>query len=249
MAAPPAEPAEPAEQGFLILHGWQNHRPTGHWQHWLAGRLADLGHLVDYPRLPDPDHPDPEAWTHELRTRLGALRAGRRTVVCHSLACALWLRAVAGGAVAEPVDRVLLVAPPSPGFLRRQPDVAAFVPPAVSAAQLSAAAGSTRLVCGDDDPCCPEGAMEVYGRRLGIPVDVISGAAHLTPDSGYGAWPALLDWCLDPAADTALADAPPVGAPPTHAPPTHAPPTHAPPVGASASPVPSRPGVHGFVRP
>ncbi|MEU6237594.1 alpha/beta hydrolase [Kitasatospora sp. NPDC047058] len=203
-----AESTRPAEQGFLILHGWQNHRPAGHWQHWLADRLTGLGHQVDYPRLPDPDHPDPELWLHELRTRLTALRAGRRTVVCHSLACALWLRAVAGGAVAEPVDRVLLVAPPSPGFLRRQPDVALFVPPAVSAAQLSAAAGSTRLVCGDDDPCCPEGAAEAYGRRLGLPVDVITGAAHLTPDSGYGPWPALLDWCLGPGADTPVADAP-----------------------------------------
>lgn len=22
-------------RSFLILHGWQNHRPADHWQHWL----------------------------------------------------------------------------------------------------------------------------------------------------------------------------------------------------------------------
>ena len=25
-----------AEQ-YLILHGWENHRPEGHWQRWLDG--------------------------------------------------------------------------------------------------------------------------------------------------------------------------------------------------------------------
>ena len=26
--------------GFLIVHGWENRRPEGHWQRWLAGALA-----------------------------------------------------------------------------------------------------------------------------------------------------------------------------------------------------------------
>lgn len=190
-----------SEHGFLILHGWQNHRPAGHWQHWLAGRLTALGHEVDYPQLPDPDHPGLEAWLTELGDRLGALRSERRTVVCHSLACALWLHAAARGAVAVPVDRVLLVAPPSPGFLREHPEVTSFTPPPVTAGQLSAAAHRSRMVCSDNDPCCPEGAAAVYGAPLGLPVDVLPGEAHLNPDSGYGPWPSLLEWCLAPADD------------------------------------------------
>ena len=53
-------------RAFLILHGWQNHRPKDHWQHWLADRLGELGHQVTYPQLPDPDDPDLEAvsYTH-----------------------------------------------------------------------------------------------------------------------------------------------------------------------------------------
>ena len=34
----------------LILHGWQNHRPAGHWQHVLADELLPR-HGVDV-RLP-----------------------------------------------------------------------------------------------------------------------------------------------------------------------------------------------------
>lgn len=190
-------------QGFLILHGWQNHRPAGHWQTWLAGRLAGLGHRADHPQLPDPDHPDLDQWLAELRTRLDGLPAGRRTVVCHSLACALWLHAEARGTVAVPVDRVLLVAPPSPGFLRQHTEVAAFAPPPPPPAGggLRAAARATRIVGSDDDPCCPEGAAAAYGEPYGLPVDVVAGGAHLNPDAGYGPWPSLLEWCLDPVGD------------------------------------------------
>ncbi|MGY0061155.1 alpha/beta hydrolase [Streptomyces sp. LZ34] len=194
----------PIERGFLVLHGWQNHRPAGHWQHWLADRLTSLGHAVDYPQLPDPDDPDLEQWLAELRTRLGMLRGQQRTVICHSLACLLWLHAVARNAVPVPVDRVLLVGPPSPGVLEQYAEVAEFTPPPVTAGQLSAAAKYTRLAAGDNDPYCPGGAAAVYGEPLGLPADVLPGAGHLDLEAGYGSWPSLLDWCLAPSNDTPI---------------------------------------------
>jgi hypothetical protein len=27
---------------------------------------------------------------------------------------------------------------------------------------------------------------------------MLAGQAHLNPDSGYGDWPTMVDWCLDP---------------------------------------------------
>jgi predicted alpha/beta hydrolase family esterase len=185
----------PIERGFLVLHGWQNQRPAGHWQRWLSERLTAAGHAVDYPQLPDPDNPDLERWLTELTTRLAASPGRQRTVVCHSLACLLWLHGVARDAVPVPVDRVLLVAPPSPRVLEQHAEVAEFVPPDVTPEQLSAAAKETRLVAGDDDPYCPEGVVAAYGEPLGLPADVLPGAGHLDLDSGYGPWPALLDWC------------------------------------------------------
>ncbi|MHC3470405.1 RBBP9/YdeN family alpha/beta hydrolase [Streptomyces sp. 7R007] len=181
----------------LILHGWQNRRPADHWQHWLADRLAELGHRVTYPQLPDPDEPDVEVWLGELTRHLEALTGPERVVVAHSASAVLWLHAVARGMV-QPgaADRVLLVAPPSASVLARYPEVAGFAPPTLDLAFPQ----PTRLVAGDDDPYCPEGARRVYGDPLRLPTDLLPGAAHLDLDAGYGPWPGVLDWCLDPSA-------------------------------------------------
>ncbi|MFF4804122.1 RBBP9/YdeN family alpha/beta hydrolase [Streptomyces sp. NPDC001351] len=182
---------------FLILHGWQNHRPEAHWQHWLADRLTGLGHHVTYPQLPDPDDPSLEVWLAELTRHLDDLRGSERVVLAHSASVLLWLHAVSRGLVKDgAVDRVLLVAPPSASVLARLPEVAEFAPPALD----FTLPAPTRLVAGDDDPYCPEGARDAFGDPLRIPTDVLPGAAHLDLDAGYGSWPAVLEWCLDAAA-------------------------------------------------
>jgi hypothetical protein len=172
-------------RNFLILHGLEGSGP-GHWQTWLAARLRAAGERVAYPDLPDADLPSLPAWHSALQGELDALPEGETVVVCHSLSCLLWLHHVAdGGAQA---DRVLLVAPPSE--TADVPQIAAFFPapqPALTGA---------RLVCGDDDPYCPEGAQNVYG-SLGIPVDVLPGGGHVNPDAGYGPWPGAEAWCLE----------------------------------------------------
>ncbi|WP_210591324.1 alpha/beta hydrolase [Streptomyces sp. GESEQ-35] len=184
---------------FLILHGWQNHRPKDHWQHWLADRLTALGHHVTYPQLPDPDDPDLEVWLTELARHLDDLPAdSERIVLAHSASAVLWLHAAARGLPGlGDVDRVLLVAPPSASVLVEHPEVAEFAPPALD----FTLPGPTRLVAGDDDPYCPEGADTAFGDPLGIPTDILPGAAHLDLDAGYGSWPAVLDWCLDASAE------------------------------------------------
>jgi predicted alpha/beta hydrolase family esterase len=174
-------------RNFLILHGLGGSGP-GHWQTWLAARLRADGERVAYPDLPDADSPSLTTWRGALDGELAALPAGDVVVVCHSLACLLWLHHVAdGGAQAT---RTLLVAPPSEaGGLS---EFAPFVP-----TPLPKLAAGARLVCSDDDPYCPEGAAGLYGEPLGIPVDVIPGGGHLIPHSGFGPWPAVESWCVD----------------------------------------------------
>ncbi|MFI9832128.1 RBBP9/YdeN family alpha/beta hydrolase [Streptomyces sp. NPDC051913] len=180
---------------YLILHGWQNHRPADHWQHHLADRLTDLGHQVTYPQLPDPDDPSLEVWLSEL-TR--CLAQGPDVVVAHSASVLLWLHAVARGtAGVGDVERVLLVAPPARSVLEGLPEVAEFVAPPLD----FTLPGPTFLVAGDDDPYCPGGARAAYGDPLGVPTRLLPGAAHLDLDAGYGAWPSVLEWCLDPEAE------------------------------------------------
>ncbi|MFG2647310.1 RBBP9/YdeN family alpha/beta hydrolase [Streptomyces sp. NPDC048436] len=185
--------ADISSSSFLILHGWENHRPEGHWQRWLAGELADRGARVTYPQLPEPDDPDLETWLGQLHALLDP--GGGDVVVCHSLGVLLWLHAVGRGGVRA--ERVLLVAPPSDEVLAGYEEVAGFCGPGATAAQVASAAGATRLVAGDDDPYCPGGAAEQYGVPLGLDTDVVPGGGHLDLDAGYGAWESVLAWCLD----------------------------------------------------
>jgi serine hydrolase len=174
-----------AARSFLILHGLGGSGP-GHWQTWLTARLRAAGERVAYPDLPDADLPSPHAWRSALQGELEALPEGETIVVCHSLACLLWLHHVADGGAQS--TRALLVAPPSESA--DVPQITGFFP-----APLPALTGA-RVVCSDDDPYCPEGAATLYAEPLGVPADVIPGAGHLNLETGYGPWPAAEAWCL-----------------------------------------------------
>lgn len=176
-----------AARSFLILHGLQSSGP-GHWQTWLAARLRADTERVAYPDLPDADLPSLSAWRAAFDGELAALPAGETIVVCHSLACLLYLHHVAEGGI--PADRVLLAAPPSEAS--GVAEIQGFFP-----VPLPALGEGARLVCSDNDPYCPEGAAGLYGEPLGIPVDLLPGRGHLNPEAGYGPWPAVERWCVD----------------------------------------------------
>ena len=171
---------------FLILHGLAGSGPE-HWQQWIAGRLRAAGAAVRFPDLPDPDAPQPDAWLATLERE----RTGGETVLCHSLGCILWLHHRAQGGV-DP-ERVLLVSPPSPDA--DVPEIQSFFPAPVDGGLV----GNAQLVCGDDDPYCPGGAHRVYA-QLGLEATVIPRGGHINPETGFGPWPALEAWCLDPHA-------------------------------------------------
>ena len=177
---------------YLILHGYEGSGPD-HWQTWLADRLRRGEDTVAYPELPSPYAPNLQAWRTALEQQLREL-PGKPVVVCHSLACLLWLhhsaQPVLEGGLAE---RVLLVAPPSNAGAPRE--ILNFFPVPLERERVAVAAGVTRLVCAPDDPYCPEGAVREYGEPLGLECDVLDGAAHINPDSGYGQWPAVEAWC------------------------------------------------------
>lgn len=181
-----------ADRRFLILHGWQNRRPVGHWQRWLAEELRGAGEHVLYPQLPDPDEPTLHAWLAALRAELRRMGDGERVVIAHSLGCLLWLRHAERALAGERVDRVLLVCPAGPAAL---PDTLKdFHGAPFDRDAVRDAARSTELVCTDRDPWCPEGAAAFFGRALDLPTHVVVGGGHLSLDEGYGAWPAVATW-------------------------------------------------------
>ena len=180
-------------EAFLILHGIENHRPPQHWQYWLAEQLRERGHTVAYPGLPEPDAPVYRDWEDVLHTLLAATADDRQTVVCHSLACLLWFRAA--GELERSVDQLLLVAPPAsecvPG------PAASFRLEQFDAASVRATVtGKLAIVCSDNDPYNPHGAQRLYADALGVRVELIPNAGHVTPVEGFGPWPWALAWCL-----------------------------------------------------
>lgn len=180
---------------FLVLHGWQNHRPTDHWQYWLTDRLRRRGEQVLYPQLPSPDEPRLGDWLDVVRAELRMLGDGERVVICHSLACLLWLRHAARANDGEVVDRLLLVCPPGVSALPHA--LAPFFPaPGDASALARSVRARPELVCTDADPWCAAGAASVYGAALDVDVHEVPGGGHLAAGDGYGPWPDVERWAL-----------------------------------------------------
>jgi serine hydrolase len=190
----------------LIVHGWTNVRPDGHWQRRLATELRRSGDCVVYPQLPDTDQPVLERWLEVLRVEralLDEVGTGETVVVAHSLGCILWLAACARRAVEPPVDRVLLVAPPDPALLGEIPTFQLDPSDPRVVEGLRAGAASTLLLGGDADPWTPAGLQATFGDPLGLVARILPGASHLALSEGWGPWQGVIDWVRDPAADLA----------------------------------------------
>jgi predicted alpha/beta hydrolase family esterase len=177
----------------VILHGWGTSGPD-HWQSWLAEQLRAAGREVRYPDLHDAELPALDAWLAALDATLDGLPDDGFDVVAHSLGAVLWLHHVAAAGQAPRPARVALVSPPSPRTTI--PEIAGFFPAPLDIGVVRRSAGAgTVLVGSDADPYTPEGIATAYGLALKMPTTIIAGGGHLNPDSGYGVWPAVLDWC------------------------------------------------------
>jgi len=175
-----------------VLHGWEGSGPD-HWQTWLVAHLREAGRDVRYPTLADPDVPMLDEWLAAMRDTIADLPSDGFDVVAHSIAAVAWLHHVVDTGTSPRPARVVLVAPPSP--TTTVPEIAAFFPPPLDIDAVRHAADGTVLVGSDDDPWCPEGITAAYGLPLKIATTVLPAAGHINTDSGYGAWPAMLDWC------------------------------------------------------
>jgi len=112
----------------------------------------------------------------------------------HSLACLLWIHHATE--VREPVNRLLLVAPPDDPHVPEA--AAAFRVGTVEGSALRATSlAPPRVVHGSLDPYSPAGVPPWVGTG-GCEIDEIEGAGHLNPDDGYGRWASCERWCLDP---------------------------------------------------
>ncbi|BDZ51839.1 hypothetical protein GCM10025867_40800 [Frondihabitans sucicola] len=186
----------PVPSSFLILHGYENHRPAGHWQRWLSLELTARGHDVRYPQLPDADHPDLELWRTAALANLATLTEGTITVIAHSASAMLWLREQSGGSRPR-VDRVVLVSPPEASIVGEIAAVREFAwTPSEQDHEtpLDLGASDALVVFGTGDDFAPHGAAGIAPFVAARTVD-LEGAGHITPATGFGPWPEMLAWC------------------------------------------------------
>jgi predicted alpha/beta hydrolase family esterase len=187
---------------ILVIHGWGNHRPAGHWHRELVTSLRNQGHVVSCPALPDADLPTLSKWLEVVAQELEMLQevqGDELVVVAHSLGVLTWLHACQSALVSRPVDRVLLVGPADPAMCAEVPtfdiDIAQAREPLANTAR------SVILVGSDADPWAPRGIVETFATPLNQPVVIIPGAGHIAMDDGYGHWQGVIDWVNDPNAD------------------------------------------------
>ena len=182
---------------YLIIHGWEGSGPD-HWQTWLATRLRAANEAVLYPLFPSPDTPVLAQWIGALKEYLNSM-TGDKIVVCHSLGAILWMH-YAINVHDEPVDRLLLVAPPCPPALAQLNEVQGFLPIPLDHETFSKSTRQSLMVCSTGDEYCEVNAAITYAKPLRIECEILPPeAGHINVESNFGSWPQVEKWCYDPS--------------------------------------------------
>ncbi len=169
---------------FLILHGWGG-SDYPHWQSWLASELAKDYGILAFPLIYHPHHPNKAKWMKQFRKYLEEFRP--TTVICHSLACTVWMALCEEGI--EEVERLLLVAPPS-----RDTDIELLKQFFPHKLPKSLYAQEAMLVVSTNDPYLPLEEAYRYRDHFGCEMVILENAGHINEKSGYGQWPWVLAW-------------------------------------------------------
>ena len=169
----------------LILYGWHG-SDAPHWQAWLAKELECRGYTVSFPQLSENTKPQKAVWIEEARTAYQQLQPD--IVITHSMGNTLWFHLCQENFV-EMVKHLVLVAPPRD--LSDYDDVESFFPAPMPS---HLCAEETLMVCSDDDPYMELEASKELSKLLECKLKVLKNAGHINSDSGYGAWPWMLEY-------------------------------------------------------
>ena len=191
----------------LIIHGWGNERPVGHWHRLLATQLRKQGHVVAYPQLPDTELPSLDKWLAVLKVELDMLHEagdGELIVFAHSLGCLTWLHIAQSQILQEQASRVLLVAAADPDLCGEVPSFQLDLTSPVVKNSAHDASRSTLFVGSDSDPWQPRGVEQTFATPLDLPFIVIDGAGHFAIEEGWTPWTGIINWVDDASADLAV---------------------------------------------
>jgi len=175
----------------LLLHGVGHRRPQAHWLWWLAEQLRAARIPVQYPQMPDPDDPDPDAWATVATAELGMLTAGGgpTVVIAHSLGTVLWAH------LAETLPPQVL---PSRAALVSPPTREEWAEAAPKFADITLGSLSTvpTVIVGRATDRVRSVPLSALAAEWGAACVEIPGEGHLTPADGHGPFPGALAWAL-----------------------------------------------------
>jgi len=182
----------------LLLHGWTNRRPEGHWMRLTAAALRNQGHQVWYPQFPAPETPNPADWQDLLRQEsnmMDEVEGGEKIVIAHSLGTINFLYGALTDLFTKPFDRALLVAIPDPVMTSETTGIEGepleFSNPALKP-QMNKWAARVTAVASDKDRWQPNGTD--FYQPLSLETIEVLGAGHFSLDDGWGAWSGLETW-------------------------------------------------------
>jgi len=189
---------------YLIVHGLENVRPQGHWHRILTAELRALGHTVVYPQLPQPNSPVLDEWLEVLKVELELLSESGFSevhVVAHSLGCVTWLHLIDQLELEIKIGKLLFVAPADPALLIAAPTFQSLVLNSELSMKLHNSCSDITLIASELDPWLPRGVEETFSIPLSLETIIFDGAGHISTSDGFGSWPGVLNWLLDPTSD------------------------------------------------
>ena len=164
----------------LLLHGWGG-SDFPHWQSWLAAELAKDYGCVNFLRFSDVENPKLELWLKELQTALLDFKPD--IVICHSLANTLWFHLCNQNKIANEIEKLYLVAPPSiECSIAELSEFFPVTPPKYLFSKKSL------LITSTNDPYLSMTEANELQKVLAIPMYTIENGGHINADSGYGEW-------------------------------------------------------------
>lgn len=180
----------------VVLHGAHG-GPDTNWFPWLHTQLDAEGVEVLRPRFPTPQGQSLEAWFQAYDRAVGSLPSASTILVGHSLGAAFALRLVERAA--EPVNGLFLAS----GFIGALglPDYdtinQSFFAEPFDWAGIRERKGRSGLCwAGDNDPYVPLSRSQEVADRLGSPLEIVPGGGHLNSETGFDAFPRLLQAIL-----------------------------------------------------
>jgi uncharacterized protein len=174
----------------IIIHGTGGY-PEENWFPWLKGELEKLGSTVFVPQMPNPEKPSLDAWMETFQGLSANIDEGT-IIIGHSLGGALTLR------ILEEIDTTIraafLVASPAgvPPTKNWETDLP-FVKDSFDWDTIKEKAKHFTVFHSDNDPFVSLDNGKLIAEKLGVELTFVPNAGHFNVDSGYKAFPMLLE--------------------------------------------------------